>query len=309
MNIIQTKNLTKSFGDTIAINNVSINVREGEIYGFLGLNGAGKTTAIRLMLGMIFPDTGSVSLFNHNVHKAYQDWNNIGYMVETPYSYPNLSVYENLEVICRLRGLSDRTLIDKIIITLQLSSYKHKKAKQLSLGNNQRLGLAKALIHSPKLLLLDEPINGLDPAGIVEIRGFLKDLVKNHNTTIFISSHILSEISKIATRIGIIHNGTLIKEIDTAELENQTIKKVCINTSDNPTALKVLSNVGVTSSISTENIIETSNMDSIRNPENITQLLTSKGLPPKSIYIYEEDLERYFLRIIDNNKKDYETTI
>jgi ABC-2 type transport system ATP-binding protein len=194
MNIIQTYDLTKTFGDTVAVDHISINVREGEIYGFLGLNGAGKTTLIRLLLGMIKPDSGSISLFGQNAKQGSDIWNNVGYLVETPYAYPNLTVKENLEVFYQLRGLKDRKQIDKIISVLQLDQYKNKKAKYLSLGNSQRLGLAKALLHNPKLLILDEPINGLDPAGIVEVREFLKDLVKNHNTTIFLSSHILSEI-------------------------------------------------------------------------------------------------------------------
>ena len=301
MNVIQTKNLTKSFGDTIAINDVSINVRESEIYGFLGLNGAGKTTAIRLMLNMIKPSSGSVTLFGDKVQQASQIWNNIGYLVETPYSYPNLSVRENLEVIYHLRGLTDRSSISKIINTLQLDQYKDKKAKELSLGNVQRLGLAKALIHHPKLLLLDEPINGLDPAGIVEIREFLKNLVQNQNTTIFLSSHILSEISKIATRIGIVHNGKLIKEINTIDLEHQTIKKLCIDTNNNKNVLEILNKKGIESVLSNENIVETTNARALTHPEEITTQLTNLGLPPKSIFVFEEDLEKYFLRIIHDN--------
>ena len=301
MNVIQTKNLTKSFGNTIAINDVSINVRESEIYGFLGLNGAGKTTAIRLMLNMIKPSSGSVTLFGDKVQQASQIWNKIGYLVETPYSYPNLSVTENLEVVYHLRGLKDRSSILKIINTLQLDQYKNKKAKELSLGNAQRLGLAKALIHHPKLLLLDEPINGLDPAGIVEIREFLKNLVQNQNTTIFLSSHILSEISKIATRIGIVHNGKLIKEINTIDLEHQTIKKLCIDTNNNNKVLEILNKKGIESTLSNENIVETTNARAITHPEEITTQLTNLGLPPKSIFVFEEDLEKYFLRIIHDN--------
>jgi len=152
MNIIQTENLTKKFGDFKAVDNVSINVRIGEIYGFLGLNGAGKTTTIRLLLGMIKPNAGSISLFGQSTKQAAKIWNDVGYLVETPYSYPDLTVKENLEVFHRLRGLKDKKLIDNVIDKLQLSQYKDKKAKYLSLGNCQRLGLAKALIHKPKLL-------------------------------------------------------------------------------------------------------------------------------------------------------------
>lgn len=298
MNIIQTENLTKKFGETIAVDNVSINVREGEIYGFLGLNGAGKTTTIRLLLGMIKSDSGTISLFGQKVEPASQIWNNVGYLVETPYSYPDLTVKENLEVFYQLRGLKDKNQIDRIISVLQLEQYRNKKAKYLSLGNCQRLGLAKALIHNPKLLILDEPINGLDPAGIVEIREFLKDLVKNHNTTIFLSSHILSEISKVATRIGIVHNGRLIKEINTNELEHQIIKKLCINTFDNRKALQLLNDKDYSASINELGLIESIDSKAITQPENISTLLVNSGLPPKMLNVFEEDLEAYFLRMI-----------
>lgn len=300
MNIVQTEKLTKRFGDIIAADNVSINVREGEIYGFLGLNGAGKTTTIRLLLGMIKPESGAISLFGQNAKPASMIWNDIGYLVETPYSYPNLTVKENLEVCYRLRGLKDKTLIDKIIKVMQLVQYENKKAKFLSLGNSQRLGLAKALIHNPKLLILDEPINGLDPAGIVEIREFLKDLVKNQNTTIFLSSHILSEISKVATRIGIVHNGKLIKEINTNELEHQIIKKLSVNTFDNQKAFQILKDKQYTISINESGLIESLDTKAISEPETISTLLVNSGLPPKMLNVIEEDLEAYFLRIIGN---------
>jgi ABC-2 type transport system ATP-binding protein len=300
MNVIQTEKLTKKFGDTVALDEVSIHVREGEIYGFLGLNGAGKTTAIRLLLGMIKPDAGTIALFGQTAKQAAPIWNEVGYMVETPCSYPNLSVRENLEVCYRLRGLKDKKQIDKMIAVLQLGQYEHKKAKFLSLGNNQRLGLAKALLHNPKLLILDEPINGLDPAGIVEIREFLKDLVKNHATTIFLSSHILSEIAKVATRIGIVHQGKLIKEINTKDLEHQITKKLCVNTADNQKALQFLNGKDFIFAANDSGFLESEEPKAIVQPELISTLLVNAGLPPKMIRVVEEDLEAYFLRIIGN---------
>ncbi len=298
MNIIQTENLTKKFGDILAVDHVSIHVRSGEIYGFLGLNGAGKTTAIRLMLGMIRPDSGSVSLFGQNAGQASAIWNNVGYMVESSFSYPNLSVRENLEVFYRLRGLSNRKQIDHIIDVLQLGAYRDKKARHLSMGNNQRLGLAKALIHQPELLILDEPINGLDPSGIVEIRDFLKDQVQNHNTTIFLSSHILSEIAKVATRIGIVHEGKLIREINTGELVHQIVRKLDVDTNDNQKALKLLAEKSFTASVNQSGIIELTDSAAIQQPELIATLLVNAGFPPKMLNVSEEDLETYFLRVI-----------
>lgn len=297
MNIIQTKNLTKRFGDTFAVDNVSIHVDQGEIYGFLGLNGAGKTTAIRLLLGLIKPDSGACKLFGKTPKQATEIWNDVGYLIETPYSYPNLSVIENLEVILKLRGLTDKFLIDEIIERLKLTQYKNRKEKNLSLGNKQRLGLAKALIHKPKLLILDEPINGLDPAGIVEIRELLKELSEKHNTTILLSSHILSEIAKLTTRIGVIHHGALIKEIESSVLHEQVIKKLCIITSNNDKAALILNENGFRCTANNP-AIELMSREAIDSPEVIATILVQHQIPPKQLYVFEEDLEHYFLRII-----------
>ncbi|MCC5929629.1 MAG: ABC transporter ATP-binding protein [Cyclobacteriaceae bacterium] len=297
MNIIQTTNLSKRYGDILAIDNVSMNVKQGEIYGFLGLNGAGKTTMIRLLLGLTKPDSGLCELFQNHKGPGNTYWNDVGYLIETPYAYPNLSVRENLQVICKLRGLVEKSVIPEILERLKLQPYKNRKEKNLSLGNKQRLGLAKALIHKPKLLILDEPINGLDPAGIVEVRELLKELAEKHNTTIFLSSHILSEIAKITSRIGIIHNGALIKEIKSSELDSQIIKKLCISTHDNETAQKILLEKGFEASIHHE-MLELISHDAINKPEEIATILVQHQTPPTQLFVFKEDLEHYFLRII-----------
>lgn len=297
MNIISTTGLVKRFGNTVAVNKISVQINEGEIYGFLGLNGAGKTTLIRLLLGMVRPDSGSVSLFGKILTSNFDQWNKIGYLVETPYSYPNLSVYDNLKVFCKLRQLSNPSAIDRIIEKLKLTKYKNIKASALSYGNQQRLGLAKALIHQPKLLILDEPVNGLDPEGIVEVRELLTALA-NHGTTIFISSHILSEISKLTHRIGIIHEGKLFKELTTAELSGHIIKKILVKTADNNKAIQCLINKGYTVVHGGAHELEISNTEALEHPEYVSKLLTENGFPPIQIYRFTEDLEMYFLRTI-----------
>lgn len=299
MEIIRTNKLTKYFGATPASDNINIHVKEGEIYGFLGLNGAGKTTLIRMLLGMIKPDSGNIRLFGKPLTPQFDQWNDIGYLVEIPYSYPNLSVAENLKVYYKLRQLTNPTLIDDIIEQLKLTSYKDKKAKVLSLGNQQRLGLAKALMHQPKLLILDEPINGLDPEGIVEVRELLKDLARK-GSTIFLSSHILGEISKVASRIGIIHEGKLVKELTIEELTSQLIKKIVVKTSDNTKAVRELLDSNYKAVLTDNDEIEITNSDAIAKPENISKLLVEKNLPPKQVYLFTEDLEMYFLRTIRN---------
>jgi ABC-2 type transport system ATP-binding protein len=297
MEVIKTDRITKRYGKTVAIDNISIHINKSEIYGFLGLNGAGKTTLIRTLLGMIKPDSGNVNLFGKELNSIFNHWNDVGYLVETSYSYPNLSVYENLKVFYKLRQLTDPTAIDRIIENLRLTKYRNTKANALSLGNQQRLGLAKALIHNPKLLILDEPTNGLDPEGIVEVRELLTTLAE-HGSTIFLSSHILSEISKLANRIAIIHEGKLIKELTTQELSNQIIKKILVQTTDNQKAVQHLLNSNYSVAHTNANEIEITNKEALERPELLTKLLTDNGLPPKQVYLFREDLEMYFLRTI-----------
>lgn len=297
LELISTQSIIKHFGKTPVINEVSIQINQGEIYGFLGLNGAGKTTLIRILLGMIKPNSGSVKLFGKTVTANFNQWNDIGYLVETPYSYPNLSVIENLNVYYQLRQLNNPIVIEDIIGKLKLTPYANTKAKHLSLGNQQRLGLAKALMHKPKLLILDEPINGLDPEGIVEVRELIKELVHT-GSTVFLSSHILGEISKVANRIAIIHQGKLIKELTTNELTSQLVKKILVKTNDNQRAVIHLINSNYQAVLNENGEIEITDSKAISNPEHISKLLVEKGLPPKQVSLFTEDLEMFFLRTI-----------
>jgi ABC-2 type transport system ATP-binding protein len=298
--VIETENISKDFKTVKALDNISIQVHEGEIYGFLGLNGAGKTTLIRILLGMIKPTKGTIALFGNKIDGNFNQWNSVGYLVETPYSYPNLSVIENLRVYHTLRQLKDKKLIDEIVEKLHLTDYAHTKEEHLSMGNKLRLGLAKALMHKPKLLILDEPVNGLDPEGIVEVRELLKHLSAN-GTTVFLSSHILGEISKLANRIAIIHKGKLLEEVNSSELNNNLIKKVLVKTNDNGQAIKYLSDAGYNTVGENDEIAITDNI-AIEKPENISTLLVEKGLPAKQIYTFTEDLEMYFLRKVEEGK-------
>lgn len=303
--IIKTTNLTKTYGEIHAVNNVNLSVKEGEIFGFIGLNGAGKTTTIRMLLGMIKPTSGQCYLEGEKVSAGnIKIWSDVGYIVETPYSYPELTVRENLEIVRSLRGIKDKSRVNWIIKKLKLEDYASKKSKHLSLGNSQRLGIAKAIIHKPKILLLDEPTNGLDPAGIVEVRQLLTDLAKNSGVTVLISSHKLDEISKIATNIGIIHDGKLIKEINEEELESQ-LKKSLILDGKNRIAMKsILSKAGYKTYIEDRSLTEESfplqiqNEDAVRRPENIATLLVNAGYPPTLLKVEKEDLEMFFLRTI-----------
>jgi ABC-2 type transport system ATP-binding protein len=297
--VINTENLCKHYGKLKAVEDVSLNVQKGEIYGFLGLNGAGKTTTIRMLLGLIVPTSGTSYLNGIKVNPGNSAmWKNVGYVVEVPYSYPDLTVKENLEIIRRLRLISNPKSVGDIIAKLKLDAYCDVIAKNLSLGNAQRLGLAKALIHEPDILILDEPANGLDPVGIVEIREMLTDLALNKGVTVFVSSHILGEISRFATRIGIIHEGKLIHESSVSEME--TLMKNClqIKAHDMISVVKILETNGYILSHTENGIIEIIGKDAISNPEKIAVLLVKEGFPPTMLKVEEEDLESFFLRMI-----------
>ena len=183
---IETTHLSKKYGQVQAINGVNLRVKQGEIYGFLGMNGAGKTTTIRALLGMIRPSEGTVRVLGQAVGPHGRGpWKRVGHMVESPSAYPELTVRENLEIVRRLHGVADKSVTSRVIEQLGLASYADRKAGQLSTGNSQRLGLASALLHAPELLILDEPANGLDPAGVVEIRGLLKNLAQEQGITVY----------------------------------------------------------------------------------------------------------------------------
>jgi ABC-2 type transport system ATP-binding protein len=297
--VIRTEKLTKKFKDVLAVSEISLNVNKGEIYGFLGLNGAGKTTTIRMLLGMISPNKGKAFINGQKVHAGNTElWKKIGCLVEIPYSYPNLTVKENLEIIRRLRFIKDKNAVVSVMNKLKLTEYANRKAKNLSLGNAQRLGVAKAIIHNPDILILDEPANGFDPAGICEIREMFRDLAKFHGVTIFISSHILGEISRLATRIGIIHRGVLIQELNTQQLEQLCQKRLKINTRNNNKALSVLQSKGIIVKESNDDMLEILNGETINNPEYVSTLLVNNQVPPSMLNVVEEDLESYFLRTI-----------
>ncbi|MBE7680236.1 MULTISPECIES: ABC transporter ATP-binding protein [Paenibacillus] len=308
--IIRTVNLTKQYGSNVIVDRVSISVKKGEIYGFLGLNGAGKTTTIRALLGMSKPSSGEVYLFGQCWANGNPDMSRrVGYMVEVPYAYPTFTVRENLSLVARLRGLSVPKAVNEIMEQLNLTQYADSKARDLSLGNAQKLGLAKALIHKPDVLILDEPTNALDPAGIVEIRELLKALASQQGVTVFISSHILEEISKMASRIGIIHKGVLLEELTTKDFETIRRKQLIIGTKDDRKAQAILTESGYAVH-STSNGFALPDEHAVKHPEHIARLLAHHEIPLTLLNIEEENLEHYFLNVIGaEEEKRIETIV
>ena len=300
--VIETNKLSKFYGDVHAVNSVNLRVKAGEIYGFLGLNGAGKTTTIRMLLGMIRPSEGNVKVLGQALgHGGRGPWAEVGHLVESPSAYPDLTVRENLDIARRLQGLKNPKAVDEIMEKLSIAAYSKRKAGTLSMGNLQRLGLARAMIHNPRLLILDEPANGLDPAGVVEIRELLVDLTHNHGVTVFMSSHILTEVDRLATRIGIIHNGQLIEDLDTEKLEQFRAKRLEIKVRDFAKAHKALAQANYSALINNGSIL-ISDLRAIEAPDEIARLLVNADTPPTHLSVEQQNLEEHFMQLTGNPK-------
>ncbi len=301
-NAIETDQLTKRFGDVLAVDAIDLRVGTGEIYGFLGLNGAGKTTTIRALLGMIRPSAGNVKVLGQALGPNRRGpWAQVGHLVESPVAYPELSVRENLDIARRLHAIQNPKVVAKIIERLALASYADRKAGTLSMGNLQRLGLARALLHEPKLLILDEPANGLDPAGVVEIRELLQTLARDKGVTIFMSSHILTEVDRLATRISIIHKGKLIEELDTQKLEQLRARHLEVQARDLSAAQLCLQSAGYKFTLNDETII-LNDVHAIEHPNIIAQILVNAGTPPTRLAVEQQNLEEHFLQLTGGAK-------
>lgn len=294
---IETNSLSKFYGKVRAVNSVNLRVKHGEIYGFLGLNGAGKTTTIRTLLGMVRPSEGTVKVLDQAVGpNGRGPWLQVGHLVESPSAYPELTVRENLEVARRLHQISNPGATSRAIERLGLAAYVDRKAGTLSTGNLQRLGLARALLHEPELLILDEPANGLDPAGVVEIRELLAALAHEKGVTIFMSSHILTEVDRLATRIGIIHAGQLIEELDAGALEKLRSRRLEIKARNLEAAQRCLLNAGYQSVLNHETIM-IEDTGAIEHPDEIAQIMVNAGTPPMRLAVEQQDLEEHFLQL------------
>ena len=294
-------------GTSRPLRTLSLCVARGEIYAFLGLNGAGKTTTIRLLLGMIKPTAGEAVVLGTRIGRGHGNpWQAVGYMVERPHAYPELAVRENIEAVRRLRPGTPPVAVERIIDQLGLAPYADRRTSTLSQGNRQRLGLAKALMHKPQLLILDEPANGLDPAGIVEIRCLLRELAEEEGVTIFMSSHILAEVARLADRIGIIHEGRLLQELDIADLEQQRRRWLRIDARDTQAAKAALVSAGLAVAAGQNGMIELQDERAIERPDDIAALLVNAGHAPTMLKVEHEDLEHYFLRLVGTGEANGE---
>jgi ABC-2 type transport system ATP-binding protein len=251
---------------------------------------------------MVKPSAGEVRVLGRTVHRGQGPWEAVGYLVEMPHAYPELSVRENLEAVRQLRPSTPASTVAAAIDRLGLAAYADRRAGTLSLGNMQRLGLAKALLHSPELLILDEPSNGLDPAGIVEIRQFLQELARERGTTVFLSSHILGEVARLADRIGIIHAGRLVEELDASEMERNRRRRLLLRTRDLAAGHAALVGGGYVADEHDGSLL-LADAHAVENPDVVASLLVAAGHAPTALMVEQEDLEHYFLRLVGQGEK------
>ncbi len=296
--VIETKNLTKQYGTQKSVADLNIHVRQGRIYGLLGRNGAGKTTTMKMLLGLTQPTSGEVTIWGKPLRTNEKKLlPRIGSLIESPGFYPNLTATENLRIFATLRGVPNRNAIKNALDLVGLP-YKDKKLfSQYSLGMKQRLAIALAIMHDPELLILDEPINGLDPIGIAEVRSFIRDLCTEKGKTILISSHILSEIALLADDIGIIDHGALLEEESLAELEAKSSRHIRFTVSSTTQAARILEQGfhEMQFTIQDDYKMRLHNLD-ISVGEIVTAFVEN-GLTVSEAYVCEESLEDYFKRV------------
>ena len=302
--VIETNDLSKIYSKTKVVNSINMHVEKGKIYGLLGKNGAGKTTTMCMLLNLTYPSSGEIFLFGKDPQRYSKEiYPKIGSIIETPGFYENLTAHENLKIIAKIRGNYNPANIDSVLKMVNLDHEKSKRYKDYSLGMKQRLGIAAAIMHSPELLILDEPINGLDPFGIKEIRALLKRLSHEFGITILISSHILSEIENIADVIGVMDEGILIEEFTREELFNKLNKSVEFEVSDVDLAINILRKLGLE-----ENRDFTFNdngaiclYSNLEMRDKFNALFVNAGIDVKKVNLCEENLEEFFTRFVSNN--------
>lgn len=287
--LLTTTNLTKTYGNKDAAKDINIHVREGEIYGLIGRNGAGKTTVMRMISGLSKPTSGSYQMNGENKF-------GVGVLIESPGIYPNMSADENIRLKCIAMGCYSKGYVDKLLRTVGLENVGKKKAGSFSLGMRQRLGIGLALVGDPKMIVLDEPINGLDPQGIVEVRQTLEKLKESKGITIMISSHILDELGKLADSFGIIHGGRLIDEFTIDELAERCGQYVTVKTDNNDKAVSFLKGSGFSeTSIDSDGNIRINY--ALDRTVEITRDLVTNGIGVKEIFIKNTSLEDYYLSV------------
>ncbi|HGF7498909.1 TPA: ATP-binding cassette domain-containing protein [Enterococcus faecium] len=295
--VLKATGITKKYGAAKALDKVSIEIKRGMIYGLIGENGAGKSTFMRTIMGLISIDEGSIELFGTTDLQAAR--RRMGQSIETPALYPELTARDNLRIQAANGGVSDREIED-LLKMMRLENTGKKKAKNFSLGMRQRLAIANALITNPEFLILDEPTNGMDPAGMAEMREIIQRLVKERGITVLLSSHLLDELSQIATHYGILHEGHLIKELSKEELAQESRQFIKIDTSAMEQAVTVLDSLGYRDYfVQSSRVIQL--FKGIDQVAAINQALVEAKVPVDGIHLVGQKLEDYFLQLTGGN--------
>ena len=303
--VIRTEGLTKHFGDVKAVEDLALTVHRGEVYAFLGRNGAGKSTTIRMMLALVRPTRGWAEILGQRmVPNAVRAFERTGSLLERAGAYGNLTVRENLQMQRDLLGLRRDRWVDEVVEMCDLGEYLDRAAGTLSLGNRQRLGLARALLHKPEVLILDEPTNGLDPAGIADIRALIKRLAMERGITVFLSSHMLAEVQQLATRVGIIHEGRLLEEIGYDELRQRNREYLELSVSDTKRAVWVLEETCSVRdfAVREEGVVRV--FEGFDRAEEFNRALVEAGVGVDSVHMSEENLEDHFVRLTGAGPED-----
>lgn len=297
--VLQTIGLTKAYEHTLVLDNINITLEKGGIYGFVGQNGAGKTTFMRIVSGLSFPDKGEIKLFGISDKKALAEQRKrMGCMIEAPSFYPYMNAYENMEAMRIARGVPNKKATERILETVGLSDTGKKKIQDFSMGMKQRLGIATALLGEPEFLMLDEPTNGLDPVSIVEIRELLVRLAVEKHITILISSHILGELYHLATNYIIIHQGKILQEFTKQQLDERCKKHISIHVSDVPLAVTVLERALQTRNYKVMPDDSITLYDFIDDMQKVITAFSDNQIVIKNITIAGDSLENYFLNTI-----------
>lgn len=299
--VLETNGLSKSYGHSMVLNGLSMHVPKGSIYGFVGRNGAGKTTLIRLICGLQNPTGGEYSIYGVKgpSTEIADSRRRMGAVVETPSIYMDMTAFENMEQQYKVLGMPSNHGIDKLLHLVGLSGTGRKKARNFSLGMRQRLGIAVALAGNPDFLVLDEPVNGLDPQGIVEIRELILKLNRVHGITVLISSHILDELSRLATHYGFIEDGRMVKEMSAQEIESICRKRTRLDVSDTKALPLVLDSLGVE-----YRILDSSKADVFGNVQvtHLVDALSRKGCIVMNIREMDESLESFYMNLVGSNR-------
>ncbi|WGX77858.1 ABC transporter ATP-binding protein (plasmid) [Paraclostridium bifermentans] len=300
--VLKTNNLTKRYKKQIALNNVNINIKKGDIYGLIGKNGAGKTTLMKIICGLINSSHGDIKLFESP--DLDKNRKRIGCVIEQPALYPSMTARQNLIYYNKLLGISECSNVDELLNLVGLQNTGKKKTKNFSLGMKQRLSIAISLIGNPDFLILDEPINGLDPSGIIEIRELLLKLNSERNITILISSHILGELTKVTTKYGIIKDGYLIDEFESKDLETRCKRYVSLKVNDTYTASYIIKNdiKSTDFKVLNEEIIHI--YDYLDRPDQINKKLVENGVLVSHIGLEGDDIEAYFIKKMGGASND-----